>query len=412
MFDHFFKNPIVFRDLKSDKLLGFLDSFSDDLQAAGFAREHSRNQLRRAGHFCIWSEVVGLNWTNFDERTVERFGEHLVGCSCPGPRRGSSPMVVTSVQGFLKHLRSVGYLPKPLTVDGQERISPLLADFLAWMREHRGIAESTLKIYKRNLIDLLQRIGEDPATFTAKELRQACSERLEQRGGARKFLSSTRMFLRYLASGGKCPKGLDYALPTLTMPSPQKLPKYLSPAEIEVLIASCDKETEMGIRDRAILLLLARLGLRAGEVADLRLSDVSWAEASLRVRGKARRESLLPLPQEVGDAALSYLECARPQVASDHIFLTCVAPFRPFASGISLSLVVRRAFGRAGIDAPSKGAHILRHSLATELLRQGAPLHGIAAVLRHRSIKTTMVYTSVDVELLKSVVQPWPGVSQ
>lgn len=411
MLDHFFESPIVFRDLKSDELLGFLDSFAEELLTDGFAREHSRNQLRRAGHFCIWSESIGLDSSEFDDQSVERFVCHLPKCDCPGPRRGSAPAVVTSVRRFLGHLRSTGSIPKASTPDCQES-SPLLEGFLAWMREHRGIAESTVELYRRNLADLLQRLGEDPSTFTARKLRRVCAERLEQRGGARNFLSSTRMFLRYLASEGKCPKGLDYALPSLSMPSPQGLPKYLPPAEIENLIESCDAETKMGIRDRAILLLLARLGLRAGEVADLRLSDVSWDEASLRVRGKARRESLLPLPQEAGDAILRYLECARPQVNSEHLFLTCIAPFRPFASGISLSLVVRRALGRAGIEAPSMGAHLLRHSLATELLRQGAPLHGIAAVLRHRSIETTTIYTKVDVNLLGSVVQPWPGVSR
>jgi site-specific recombinase XerD len=217
------------------------------------------------------------------------------------------------------------------------------------------------------------------------------------------------MFLRYLAFKGKSPKGLEYALPSLTMPCPQKLPKYLPPAKIEELIASCDEESKVGIRDRAILLVLARLGLRAGEAANLCLSDISWEEASLRVRGKVRHENLLPLPQDVGDAILRYLECARPRVECEHLFLTCIAPFQPFASGISLSLVVRRALNRAGIDAPAKGAHLLRHSLATELLGQEVSLQEIATVLRHQSIKTTTVYTKVDVALLKSVVQPWPG---
>jgi site-specific recombinase XerD len=218
------------------------------------------------------------------------------------------------------------------------------------------------------------------------------------------------MFLRYLTIEGKCPAGLNYALPSLAGWSQQGAPRCLPAADVETLIAACDASDRVGMRDRAILLLLARLGLRAGDVASLRLPDISWPLATIRVSGKGQREALLPLPQDVGDAILTYLEFGRPHVESDHVFLRCCAPFRPFAHGGPVSLIVRRAFLRSGIKSPSLGSHILRHSVASEMLRQGTPLYGIATVLRHRSIETTTIYAKVDLKLLGEVAQPWPEV--
>jgi integrase len=165
----------------------------------------------------------------------------------------------------------------------------------------------------------------------------------------------------------------------------------------------------MGLRDRAIVLLIARLGLRAGDVAALCIDDIDWKDGSILVSGKSRRQVRLPLPQEVGDAILGYLK-HRPEVEAREVFLRSVAPFRSFRSGSSASQVVARAMRRSGISAPRFGAHALRHAAATEMLRQGVSLYEIGAVLRHRSPDMTAHYAKVDVALLKQVVQPWPEV--
>ncbi|WP_354541236.1 tyrosine-type recombinase/integrase [Rhizobium sp. OAE497] len=154
--------------------------------------------------------------------------------------------------------------------------------------------------------------------------------------------------------------------------------------------------------------MLARLGLRAGDISRMRLDDIDWREATLCVRGKGRGEIRLPLPQEAGDAIIDYLRDARPPADSDCIFLRTIAPFRPLA-GASVSGIVSLALTRAGIDAPSRGANLLRHSAATSMLRAGATLDTIGAVLRHRSVDTTAHYAKVDVDMLLEVVQPWPG---
>ena len=164
----------------------------------------------------------------------------------------------------------------------------------------------------------------------------------------------------------------------------------------------------MGLRDRAVILLLARLGLRASDVAALRFADIDWEDGSIPVKGKSRREVRLPLPQEVGDAIITYLE-HRPRVQDEFVFLRCVAPFRGLP-GPSVSQIVKRNMRRAGITAASYGSHILRHTAATEMLRRGVSLYDIGSVLRHRSADMSAYYAKVDMELLKQVVQQWPEV--
>ena len=176
------------------------------------------------------------------------------------------------------------------------------------------------------------------------------------------------------------------------------------------MIASCDEDLRGGLRNRAVLLLLARLGLRAGDIVNLRLEDIDWDEGTLRVLGKGRREVRLPLPQDAGDALLIYLEQARPPVTIDRVFLCLCAPYRAFTSSVVVSNIVRSALARAGIsNPPSRGTNLLRHSAATSMLRAGATLDAVSTVLRHRSLDTTTHYAKVDIAMLKPIAQPWPG---
>jgi site-specific recombinase XerD len=222
--------------------------------------------------------------------------------------------------------------------------------------------------------------------------------------------TSLRAFLRYLAVAGRCQAGLDNAVPAYAHWQLADMPRCLSAEQVKRLIAACDGDTNARRRDRAIVLLLVRLGLRAGDVAQLRLTDIEWQTSSLRVCGKSRYEVRLPLPQDVGDAIAAYLEC-RPSVRrSDHVFLRTIAPYRPFRKGDGISCVVKRGMKHAGIVTRVKGAHVLRHTAATEMLRHGVPLDKIGLVLRHRGIDTTATYAKADVALLKQVAQPWPEV--
>ena len=223
------------------------------------------------------------------------------------------------------------------------------------------------------------------------------------------FVTALRAFLRFLAAEGRCQPYLDRALPTVPEWRLSALPRYLEAADVERLIAACDLNTSRGIRDRAILLLLARLGLRAGDIVAMQLDDLDWDAATVRVQGKGRKAVRLPLPQDAGEALLKYLVSVRPSANTNRVFLCVNAPIRPFATSASIADIVRMALWRAGItNPPSKGAHLLRHSAATAMLRSGASLDTIATVLRHTSTDTTAYYAKVDIELLRQIAQPWP----
>jgi len=184
------------------------------------------------------------------------------------------------------------------------------------------------------------------------------------------------------------------------------VPKYLSDEEVEQILASCDRRTSVGRRDYAVLLLLARLGLRAGEVARLQLDEIDWRAGEIHVLGKGRVRDRLPLLPEIGQALVAYLR-DRPRSSSRHVFVRAIAPRHGLASPNAISTIVRRAIERAGLQPPFKGAHTLRHSLATKLLRNGASMAEIAEILRHRNTATTEIYAKVDIRSLRALARPW-----
>jgi site-specific recombinase XerD len=219
------------------------------------------------------------------------------------------------------------------------------------------------------------------------------------------------MFLRFLIAKGQCAVGLDAAIPTTAHWRLASLPRYLPPDDVERLIASCDRASAVGRRDRAILLLLARLGLRAGDIVHLRLTDIDWQNASIHVCGKGCRHTRLPLTQEVGRAIIAYLKKGRARTNADTLFIRCRPPFCALGSSDAVTMIVDKALRRTGVVRPSRGAaHLLRHSLATSMLRQGVLLEDIATILRHRSIETTQIYAKVDIPSLRQIAQPWPEV--
>jgi site-specific recombinase XerD len=290
----------------------------------------------------------------------------------------------------------------------------LLTAFLDWMRQQRGTSDRTLNNYIPSIRDLLKNAGDDPLRLTAEKIRKFVLERSRQSGwGATKHCATgIRMFLRFLIADGQCPAGLDACIPARAHWRLSSLPQYLQPGDVERIIASCDRATPVGCRDYAILLLLARMGFRAGDIACLRLADINWEQAWIDVSGKGRRQTRLPLTQEIGDAVAAYLLQGRPPCVSDKLFVGARPPFREFRSPCAMTMIVRRAMRRAKVTCPSRGAaHILRHSAATSMLRQGASLQEIAVILRHRSIETTEVYAKVDVAALNLIAQPWPEVN-
>lgn len=309
---------------------------------------------------------------------------------------------------FIYYLRQTGILASQMPSPRPEETWPILAAFRSWMREQRGVADSTLDTYQTTLTDLLTALSDDPAAYTAMAVRDFVLERARPhgRGRAQCIAVATRAFLRYLVADGRLPAGRDHAVPSFASWQLATTPRFLSDPDLARVLAACDGADRL--RDRAIILLLARFGLRASEAAHLSFAQIDWADGRLTVAGKARREERLPLTQEVGDAIIAYIERARPRIATTRVFLTDVAPVIPL-SRFAVKCIVRRALNRAAVDSPHRGAHVLRHSAATAMLRHGVSLAGVGAVLRHRSPSMTALYAKVDIALLSEIAQPWGG---
>jgi site-specific recombinase XerD len=225
------------------------------------------------------------------------------------------------------------------------------------------------------------------------------------------MVSALRSFFRFLLQRGEIATDLAACVPAVADWRLSTIPKYLGAEEVERLLSSCDRCTGIGRRDHAILLLLARLGLRASEVVVMELDDIDWRAGEIAVRGKGPQHDRLPLLQEVGEALTTYLRRDRPSVSTRRVFVRVRAPLRGFAGPVAISTIVRRAIQRADLRGLGKGvaAHLLRHSLATGLLRDGASMAEIGEVLRHRTPATTEIYAKVDIRSLRSLAQPWPG---
>jgi len=311
---------------------------------------------------------------------------------------------------FIDYLMSTGIAP-PRRTPAIEEPGQYLARFPVWLRRYRGITEGTIRSYVKAMRVLLPHLGDEPDRYSATLIGHTVQSRLEaaSRELVRRETSALRLYLRFLVLEGLCRPGLVGAVPTVPQQRFSTLPRHLPRDDIERIIASCDRTAPMGMRDRAILLLLARLALRAGDVANLRLNDIDWDNAVVRVSGKSRRAAVLPLPQDVGDALKEYILHARPVVDAGKVFLRMLPPLdRALTSG-GVSAVAQAAIKRSGVKAEGLPAgHVFRHSAATNLLRDSTPLEVIATLLRHQSTQTTAIYARVDVRMLREVAQPWP----
>jgi site-specific recombinase XerD len=367
---------------------------------------------RNCVHFITWLHQQHIPLTAIDDTVVDRFAGH--DCICPGAftisghRDGSC---LKRVARFVRYLATTGVVARPAEMGASELALPL-AEFQEWMRRHRGTGERTMAKHLHLLRRVLPELGPDPGLYDASLVRSAILQQASagSRLSAQATTGALRMYFRYLASTGQCAPSLVDAIPTVPRWRLATLPRYIVHDDVERVIASCDLTTSRGLRDHAILLLLARLALRAGDVVGLRLSDIDWNNALIRVAGKSAREVALPLPQNVGDSLAAYIEHARPRIPSDRVFLRSIAPFEPLAHGSVITGIVRDALNRAGIrNVNLRGAYLLRHSAATHLLRSGLTLEAVGALLRHRTTETTAIYAKVDTRMLARVVQPWIG---
>lgn len=409
MIDQYFNDPTTLARFRSGPIGPYVDDFAAFMVRHGYRRRTGQAYIRAIAHLSCWLAGVGRSLADLDEGVIDAFAAKHPGT--PHVRQLSKGVFADLKPGthlLLGWLRARGVVRTMPRAPGA--VPPSVAAFESWMSRHRGVTANTIEnSYRLVLVRFLAAVGGQPSTYTAAAIRTFILDQAVHvsRSRATTIVTALRMFLRYLAATCACAPELIAAVPTMAHWKQATLPRGLARDEVERILASCDPAQEDGCRDRAILLLLARLGLRAGDVAGLHLEDIDWTQGRLWVCGKGRRRAALPLPQDVGDALLHYLAHGRAQVADDHVFVGLLAPHRSISRPV-VGAVVARAAKRAGVGPNRVGSHALRHSLATNLLADGMSLGGIATVLRHTSVETTTIYAKVDTVLLGMVARPWP----
>lgn len=387
-------------------LAEYVEGFGSDLVSMGYTPLTVAVQLRLMAHLSRWLADRSLGPWALDETTVEAYfaQRRAAGYSNERTARALRPL--------LNHLRQQGAAPPSTQAGPGTPVERLLEEYRSWMRSERGLADKTVELNARLVRPFLSsHVRHDDVmvgSLTAKDVADFVTSQARARpGSARRMVTALRSLLRFLYVEGRTARPLATAVPGVPGWTLAGLPKALNDDQVAALLGTCDRKTATGLRDLAILTLLVRLGLRAGEVAGLGLDDIDWRRGELVVTGKANRVDRLPLPADVGERIVDYLRHGRPPTAGDRsVFITAQAPRRGLASN-GISTVVGVAGRRAGLG--TIGAHRLRHTAATAMLRSGGSLSEIGQVLRHRRVAATAVYAKVDLEGLRGLCRPWPS---
>jgi site-specific recombinase XerD len=409
---HFFNrrtDPRTLDVLTRGPLAPHLQAYAQRLHDDGYATQSGQLQLRMLAHFSQWLERQRITAPAVTSSTLERYVRSR---RKAGKLRRGDPAALSRL---LRILRCSHAEPPsaPLTAT-----QVVLRQFQYYLRQERSLAEPTITHYTPIVAaflaecfptgapDLQQISANDIAGFVRHQ-----AERITTKH-ASTVVTALRSFLRYLLHRGAIATNLAACVPTIATWKLSTVPKFLPAAQIQRIVDACDRGTPVGKRNYAILLLLARLGLRAGEVVALTLDDIDWEAGLITVRGKGKRVAQMPVPVDVGAALTDYLRHARPACACRRVFIRAKAPLNGFANSIAICSLVDRALETAGVESACRGAHLFRHSLATQMLTQGASLPEIGDVLRHRHPDTTAIYAKVDLAALRAIALSWPGGNQ
>ncbi len=387
----------------------FIPSYADFLCQQGYSENSAHLQLRFLSDMNQWLQQQQLQATDLSENTIHQYmrSRH----QRFRPRRDDAAIL----SRFVCLLHAQGLLPNEDPRPPDNPHQQIENDFARYLSEERGLAVAT----RTNYLPFIRRFlstqfGDNPARFgdlkaddVIRFIRHQAAHLSPKYAGL--MGTALRSFFRYLRHQGDIITDLASCIPTIANWQYSALPKFLQPDQVQLVLKQCDRRTAKGRRDYAIFLLLARLGLRACEIVSLTLDDIHWQAGEIRIVGKGNRSAMLPLPADVGRAIAVYLRKDRPICSTRRVFIRMRAPLRGFANSEAISTIVARALKKAGIDSPYTGAHLFRHTLATQMLRQGAALSDIALILRHSSINTTAIYAKVDLTALEALAQPWSG---
>jgi len=397
------------KHIQANPLEFHLRMFAAALQEAGYRDRTMCSKLRLLEDLGHWLKRTGQPFaSHLEEHLLEAFVKHKQ--RMQQMHGGDSK----TLQQFLAHLRKQGVVSDRKLIPDQSPLAVILGSYEQHLLLERKLSSATIFNYlsfaRRFLIErfpkgplLVKEI--EPSNISDFVLRYGGTMGV---GTAQIMTTAFRSFFRYLFQKGELQANLAACVPAVADWRLSTVPKYVTPEEVERVLKACNRNTSIGRRDYAVLLLVARLGLRAGEVVALQLEDINWTAGEILVHGKGMFHDRMPLPADVGEALASYLRQDRPTCQTRRVFVCTRAPRRSFVRSCAVSLIIRRALLRAHLDPPVKGAHLFRHSLATTLLRYGATMEEIGEVLRHRNSGTTEIYAKVDFDGLRSVAHPWP----
>jgi site-specific recombinase XerD len=408
MLDDYFTRAEILRRHRAGFFGAHLDTYTSMAKELGYPPSTVRDHCYLFRLFGRWLDRRGMEVAEIDDEVISEFWRK---------RRRQVPRVqsmgMKPLRRLLAQLRAQGVVPEqpaPKRTDA----AALAYRFGEYLKQHRALMPATVArdvpvvqgflegCFGRGPLRL-HALGEKDVTRFVLRTADRVTPRTHQT-----HMSVLRSFFRFLLEQGEIAVDLTGVVPTVASWRLAGVPKYLSPKQVELVLASCDLDTDKGRRYFAILLLLARLGLRACEVARLELDDIRWRTGELIVRGKGSTIEALPLVVEVGEALATYIKQGRPRCDARRVFTRTRAPIVPIAGKGTVTTIVHDAISRAGLDVPVRGAHVLRHSLATNMLRDGASMSEIGIVLRHRSPATTEIYAKVDIASLRRLAQPWP----
>lgn len=403
-----FIDPLARSSLRRGPLGPHLENFAAVLSQQGYCKAAAWNKVRLVADLSRWLERERIALKQLDERLVTVFLENR--WKRVAHRSGDQ----ATLSLLLQQLRQANLTPTPAAAP-LSAIDLIERDYECFLLRERGLMRASVEQYlpvaQRFLSHRFGNRKVELKKLRAKEVTDFVSQDTAGRGrrSAQLMTSVLRSFFGFLLQEGRIDVNLAAAVPTVAGWRLSELPRFLEAAQVEKVLRCCDRRTKVGKRDYAILLLLARLGLRAGEVAYLNLDDIDWDAGKLCIRGKGARVDTMPLLHDVGQAIAEYLKKGRPRCSSRRVFIQSKAPFVGFASPPNTVCgIVRRALGRAQLNPRQQGAHLLRHSLATRMLGQGASLAQISQVLRHQQTETTEIYAKVNLEALRALAQPWP----
>jgi len=404
--ERYLRNRRLLARIQTEPLGKYLSPHIDELIKEGYTSETIRERMRLIASFSSWLKAKGLTAADVNTaRTMEflqqRKRRHR-NCSGPALRR------------LLLMLEQAGVIA-PESGHDHTPAEVLANEFSSYLERERALAPGSIVNYKmwarRFLTD---QFGDEQVDFAC--LRSVVViDFVQRQTGAiglkacKLMTSALRSFFQFLRYQAYIELNLAAAVPAVASWTMTTIPKALPSDQVEQLLDATKRDSAVGRRDYAIILLMARLGLRAGEVAHLALDDVDWHSGCITIHGKGGHLGQLPLPPDVGEALADYLKNGRPKTSNRSLFLSVNAPIHGFSCNRRISLLVKEALERAGIDSPRKGAHQLRHALATGMLQRGASLGEIGEVLRHRSLQSTALYAKVDLVALRDVAMPWPG---